>query len=125
MSVSSVKKSKKDAEIILITPNSEPSELHHFSHFGVDGFLKKPVADEEFISAVSRVKESQGNPDIWWFNADDRTLVKEDITIPLTGTESLMLTQLVLSDRRVLSKKTILFYASIKTRNNIAALKCA
>ncbi|KNH27028.1 hypothetical protein ACS77_12770 [Pseudomonas syringae] len=63
--VSFIRKNQKDAEIILITPNSEPSELHHFSHFGVDGFLKKPVADEEFISAVSRVKESQGNPDIW------------------------------------------------------------
>ena len=106
--VSFIRKNQKDAEIILITPNSEPSELHHFSHFGVDGFLKKPVADEEFISAVSRVKESQGNPDIWWFNADDRTLVKEDITIPLTGTESLMLTQLVLSDRRVLSKNDLI-----------------
>ncbi|WP_460146548.1 winged helix-turn-helix domain-containing protein [Pseudomonas sp. S2_A02] len=106
--VSFIRKNQKDAEIILITPNSESSELHHFSHFGVDGFLKKPVADEEFISAVSRVKESQGNPDIWWFNADDRTLVKEDITIPLTGTESLMLTQLVLSDRRVLSKNDLI-----------------
>ncbi|MBD9562560.1 winged helix-turn-helix domain-containing protein [Pseudomonas sp. PDM09] len=106
--VSFIRKNQKDAEIILITPNSESSELHHFSHFGVDGFLKKPVADEEFISAVSRVKESQGNPDIWWFNADDRKLFKEDITIPLTGTESLMLTQLVLSDRRVLSKNDLI-----------------
>ncbi|WP_095053569.1 winged helix-turn-helix domain-containing protein [Pseudomonas sp. Irchel s3b2] len=106
--VSFIRKNQKDAEIILITPNAEPSELHHFSHFGVDGFLKKPVADDEFITAVSRVKESQGNPDIWWFNADDRTLVKEDITIPLTGTESLMLTQLVLSDRRVVSKNDLI-----------------
>lgn len=106
--VSFIRKNQKDAEIILITPNAEPSELHHFSHFGIDGFLKKPVADDEFITAVSRVKESQGNPDIWWFNADDRTLVKEDITIPLTGTESLMLTQLVLSDRRVVSKNDLI-----------------
>lgn len=106
--VSFIRKNQKDAEIILITPNAEPSELHHFSHFGVDGFLKKPVADDEFITAVSRVKESQGNPDIWWFNADDRTLVKDDITIPLTGTESLMLTQLVLSDRRVVSKNDLI-----------------
>ncbi|WP_237884435.1 winged helix-turn-helix domain-containing protein [Pseudomonas sp. PGPR40] len=106
--VSFIRKNQKDAEIILITPNAEPSELHHFSHFGVDGFLKKPVADDEFITAVSRVKESQGNPDIWWFNADDRTLVKEDITIPLTGTESLMLTQLILSDRRVVSKNDLI-----------------
>jgi DNA-binding response OmpR family regulator len=106
--VSFIRKNQKDAEIILITPNSEASELHHFSHFGVDGFLKKPVADDEFISAVSRVKESQSNPDIWWFNADDRTLVKEDTSIPLTGTESLMLTQLILSDRRVLSKHDLI-----------------
>jgi DNA-binding response OmpR family regulator len=86
--VSFIRKNQKDAEIILITPNSESSELNHFSHFGVE--------------------ESQGNPDIWWFNADDRTLAKEDITIPLTGTESLMLTQLVLSDRRVLSKNDLI-----------------
>ncbi|APC19179.1 DNA-binding protein [Pseudomonas frederiksbergensis] len=106
--VSFIRRNQKDAEIILITPNSERSELHHFSHVGVDGFLKKPVADDEFISAVSRVKESPGNPEIWWFNADERTLVKADITIPLTGTESLMLTQLVISDRRVLSKTDLI-----------------
>lgn len=38
--VSFIRKNQKDAEIILITLNSEHSELNHFSHFGVDGFLK-------------------------------------------------------------------------------------
>lgn len=106
--VSFIRKNQKDAEIILITLNSEHSELNHFSHFGVDGFLKKPVADEEFISAVSRIKELPHNPETWWFNGDERTLVKEDITIPLTGTEALMLTQLVLNDQRVLSKTDLI-----------------
>lgn len=106
--VSFIRKNQKDAQIILITLDTELSELNHFSHFGIDGFLKKPVADEEFISAVNRTKELSNTSETWWFNGDERTLTKDDVTVLLTGTEVLLLTQLVLNDRRVLSKTDLI-----------------
>jgi DNA-binding response OmpR family regulator len=87
--------------------SSERIRKSRFTHILLDqdGIL---LSDVKFISAVSQVKESQSNPDVWWFNADNRTLVKEDIIIPLTRTESLMIKQMVLSERRVLSKNDLI-----------------
>jgi len=103
-----IRKNQKNAEIILITPNPEHSETHHFSHFGVNGFLKKPVADEDFISALDRATTLCESPETWWFSEEERSLAKEGARIHLTNIESLILQQLLFSDRRVLSKSNMI-----------------
>ena len=106
--LSLIRRNQRDAEIILMTPSVEHVETHRLPHWEVDGFLTKPVVDEAFISLVEYAQKSRKNPEIWWFNDDQRALVNEDVNIPLTGIESLMLTQLVISDRRVISKADII-----------------
>lgn len=56
----------------------------------------------------SPVKQANSHSQTWWFNTDERTLVKAETTIALTTIESLMLVQLVISECRVLSRDDLI-----------------
>lgn len=79
-----------------------------------DKFLKNGPPFEDaavepaFIPETNRPKKACATSEAWSFSLNKRELFNAKIHIPLTTIESLLLKQLVLSDRRVCSKEELI-----------------
>lgn len=87
--------------LLLETAPATPGEKNHRPHH----LARLAPATPETPSLNTR---TLSHPETWWFNTDERTLVKAETTIALTTIESLMLVQLVISECRVLSRDDLI-----------------
>ena len=74
----------------------------------VNHLSEHKVADSVQTAQINHSIKPNKKPDIWWFNAEERTLVNPGGKISLTSIESLLLKRLALSDRRVCSKTELI-----------------
>jgi two-component system OmpR family response regulator len=88
---------------ILIRPRLYPLERFQSSHLLVEHFPENNVSN-----SVQTAEIAIKNPEIWWFDAEERTLLNPGEKISLTRNESLLLKQLALSESRVCSKTELI-----------------
>ena len=69
---------------------------------------QKYVFDYVHAPHIDHVKIQHPDHEAWWFSCDQQTLVHDRKKIPLTNIESLLIKQLLLSDRRVCSKAELI-----------------
>lgn len=92
----------------LPAPDSLGHKRQRIAQLGVFALTQQPGVEVQNRRPDSQVKQPNTHSETWWFNTDERTLVKAETTIALTTIESLMLVQLVISECRVLSRDDLI-----------------
>jgi two-component system, OmpR family, response regulator len=93
---------------ILITPRLYPLESFQSSHLLVEHISENKAANSVQTAETAHSIKPNKSPELWWFNAEERTLLNPGKKISLTRIESLLLKQLALSESRVCSKTELI-----------------
>ncbi|VVP27497.1 hypothetical protein PS900_04179 [Pseudomonas fluorescens] len=83
------------------------NQKKHFLIFTRD-FLVRHVIEDPLIQSTDHAQSLCENPDNWRFCNKERTLVKANNKILVSGIESLLIEKLLLSNQRVLSKAELI-----------------